>query len=323
MRPLAPLRRRLRARAAAWFRRRQGADVLPLVIGQRRVYILPTRAGFGFALLSFVMLLAGLNYGNGLALLLTFTLGGLMLVAMHQCHRNLQGTVVSRLEAANTFAGGYVTIHGVLGNPGALRRWALRLAPDGATGVSADLEPEGEAHIELKLSAPRRGRLRVERLRLDTRYPFGLFEAWTWLHPPLELLVYPRPRGVALSPGRPGAHSGSTQRPAPGTDEWAGLRSFRVGDSPRQVAWTAYARGAPLLVKEYTGAGALERRFDYADLAPLDPEARLEQLCRWVIESGQRGERYALQLPGWTLAPGTGAAHGEKSLRALALHGTP
>jgi uncharacterized protein (DUF58 family) len=230
---------------------------------------------------------------------------------------------VRRLEGTNTFAGGEATIHGVLGNPGALRRFGLRLAPEGAPGVVADLEPDGEARVELKLAAPRRGRLQVERLRLDTLYPFGLFEAWTWLHAPLELLVYPRPRGRALPTDRAEARSGSTRRPAAGTEEWAGLRAFRAGDSPRRVAWTAYARGGPLLVKDYTGAGSVERHFDYADLTPLDPEARLEQLCRWVIDAAQRGERYALHLPGWTLSPGTGAAQGEQSLRALALHGRP
>ena len=48
----------------------------------------------------------------------------------------------------------------------------------------------------------------------------------------------------------------------PGADEWLGLRPFRDGDSPRQVDWKAYARDAPLLVKEYSAAGAEMRIFD-------------------------------------------------------------
>jgi hypothetical protein len=45
------LQRFLRARIASWARRRQGADVLPVTMHYRRIYILPTRAGWGFAFL--------------------------------------------------------------------------------------------------------------------------------------------------------------------------------------------------------------------------------------------------------------------------------
>lgn len=316
MRPLSALRQRLRARAAVWIRRRQGADTLPVAIGQRRVYILPTRAGLCFGLLLFVMLLAGLNYGNGLALLLTFTLGGLMLVAMHQCHRNLLGTVVSRVEAGNVFAGEQALIHCVLGNEGTPLRYALRLSLEGGVASVADLQPGGQAILELRLPAPRRGRLQVARLRLDTRFPFGLFEAWTWLHPSLEILVYPTPRGTTLPAQRAAASSGTQRLQSPGADEWSSLRTFRAGDSPRRVAWTAYARGAPLLVKEYSSAASARHHFSYASLVGMAPEARLEQLCRWVIDATQRGERFVLELPGSTVTP-------ENSLRALALFGEP
>ena len=51
-------------RAAAWSRRRQGADHFPIEITRRRLYILPTRAGLGFSALLLVMGIAGLNYAT-------------------------------------------------------------------------------------------------------------------------------------------------------------------------------------------------------------------------------------------------------------------
>ena len=89
----------------AWVRRRQGADQLPVTLARRRLYILPTRAGIAFAALLFLMLLAGLNYANSLALLLTFLLAGFALVAMQPCHRNLLGLSCRRLSAPPVFAG--------------------------------------------------------------------------------------------------------------------------------------------------------------------------------------------------------------------------
>src|SRR5205807_1310808 len=83
-----------RERAAAWMRRRQGVDLLPVALERRRLYILPTGTGMAFAALLFLMLIAGLNYGNSLALFLTFLLGAFALVAMQQCHRNLLGIAV-------------------------------------------------------------------------------------------------------------------------------------------------------------------------------------------------------------------------------------
>ena len=104
-----------RRRAAAWARRRQGDDRLPVTLHTRRIYILPTRAGFGFAALLLTMLLAALNYSNSIALLFTFLLSGFALIAMHLCHRNLAGTVV-RGVSLDVRAGEIVGIAGVSGN---------------------------------------------------------------------------------------------------------------------------------------------------------------------------------------------------------------
>src|SRR2546429_4644460 len=73
--PVAPVLALARESAAAWMRRRQGVDLLPVALERRRLYILPTGTGVAFAALLFLMLIAGLNYGNSLALFLTFLLG--------------------------------------------------------------------------------------------------------------------------------------------------------------------------------------------------------------------------------------------------------
>src|SRR5205807_122062 len=208
-----------------------GADLLPVALERRRLYILPSGTGVAFAALLFLMLIAGLNYGNSLALFLTFLLGAFALAAMQQCHRNLLGIAV------------------------------------------------------LTLSAP-------------TAHPFGLFRAWTWLHAPIEMLVYPRPAGSLPMPAESGAKPGARSRGGSEADEWQGLRPFRDGDSPRQVDWKAYAREAPLLVKEYSPAGSELRMFDFGRLTDPDVEVRLSQLARWVVDAEAHGERYGLALPG-------------------------
>ena len=312
----------MRARMAQWIRRRQGLDHLPVRLERRRLYILPTRTGLAFAALLLLMLLAGMNYANSLALFLTFLLGAFALVVMQQCHRNLLGTEVTSCIAPAVFAGSTGAVHVTLASGAGEARPRLEGAlAEGALTVTS-LPAGGQRRLELPLPATARGVVRLERVRLATAYPFGLFRAWTWMHTPIEMLVYPRPRGALPMPGHAGRRSGTRSLPGAGADEWAGLRPFRDGDSPRQVDWKAYAREAPLLVKEYAQGESELRMFDFDSLAPRDVETRLSQLARWVVDAEAGGERYGLTVPGTALAPNRGPEHRHLCLAALALHGS-
>ncbi len=83
----------------------------------------------------------------------------------------------------------------------------------------------------------------------------------------------------------------------------------------------AYARGAPLLVKEFISHGAPRRVLDFERLTDLDTERRLEQLARWAVDAEQHAEHYGLKLPGVQIKPAGGAQHLHGCLTALALHG--
>ncbi|MDB6089707.1 MAG: hypothetical protein JWN85_2491 [Gammaproteobacteria bacterium] len=317
---LAGIRSSSRARLRAWIRRRQGADALPLTLERRRLYILPTRAGLGFGVLLLFMLLAGLNYGSSLALFLTFLLCGFVLVTMHLCHRNLLGTSLRTAAAAPTFAHRTGVLHLILGNAAPLWRYRIESGVSDQPTLAADIPARGRQGVDLPVPAPARGLVRVDRLRLTTTHPFGLFRAWTWVHAPIDMIVYPRPYGALPMPTERGRQSGTRSRGNSGADEWRGLRPFRDGDSPRQVDWKAYAREAPLLVKEYSAAGSELRIFDFGQLANLNTEARLEQLARWVLDAEARGERYGLELPGAQIPPDRGTDHRHRCLAALALY---
>jgi uncharacterized protein (DUF58 family) len=311
----------LRRRMAGWVRRRQGEDSLPLVLSRRRLYILPTRAGIGFALLLILMLVAGLNYANSAALFLTFLLIGFALVTMHQCHRNLLGANLLAAAAPPTFANRAGTLTLTFDNAMPVGRYRIAAGVGDGTLVWTDLAPLNREKVELTVPAPKRGRLLIDRLRLLTTHPFGLFRTWTWVHAPIEMLVYPRPEGSLPMPAHSGNQSGQQSLPIAGSDEWYGLRPFRDGDSPRQVDWKAYAREAPLLVKEYSAAGSELRMFDFGALGNLQTEPRLEQLARWVVDAEAGGERYGLVLPGTRIGPDRGPEHRHRCLTALALFG--
>lgn len=323
MTAIAAIRQRLRRRAAEWARRRQGLDRLPVTLGRRRLYILPTRAGLGFGALVLTMLAAGLNYANSLALLLAFLLAGFALVAMHQCHRNLLGLSLLDASAPPLFAGSSGTLRLTLENASRLRRYRIQAAAADESAAGLDLPAASRGPLELPIRALRRGLQRIERLRISSSHPFGLFRAWTWIHAPIVVVVYPRAAGALPLPADTGAASGTWAQGAAGADEWRGLRPFREGDSPRQVAWKAYAREAPMLVKEYSSAGSPLRVLSLAHARQPDLESRLEQLARWIVDAESGGDVYGLELPGERIPAHRGPDHRHRCLSALALYGAP
>lgn len=320
--PLRRLRASLDARARAWVRGRQGLDPDPLRLERRRIYILPTRLGLAYAVMLFAMVLGGMNYGNNLGLALAFLLVSLGLVAMHHCHGNLVGIGIRHAGTESAFAGGEVAFRLLLDNPARVSRPRIEVGLGRNPAAVADLPAAGSAAAELRVPARRRGRVPLERYVVATRHPLGLFRAWAVVHVEREALAWPQPAPRGRTPPGVETDTGGAQDHARGEHDFAGLRPFQAGDSPRRIAWKAYARGQGLLSRQYAGTDVVSHVFDWDGLPQLDAEARLSQLCRWILDAHERGEAFGLRLPGVYLPPNVGSAQRERCLDALALHET-
>lgn len=301
----------------AWLRRRQGPDMAAITLHRGRIYILPTRLGLAFGAMLLAMLLGSLNYSNNLGLALTFGLGALALVAMHVCHGNLKGIVATRAGTEPPFAGHDARFRLTIHNPSRAPRIDLELSNHHCSAAPASIDGDGSVTLDLALPTSRRGRVRLARCEIATRYPFGLFRAWAVLHPDADCLVYPRPAEVA--PERPRAPAdGSGAHAGKGDDDFAGLKDYHPGDPPRHIAWKALARGGELLVKEFAGAAAVTPWFDLAATPGRDLETRLAVLARWIVDAAGAGLAFGLRLPGIEIEPQPGPAQRERCLAALA-----
>jgi uncharacterized protein (DUF58 family) len=318
--PSRGLRSALDARVQAWIRRRQGPDRDPVRLDRRRIYILPTALGLGYAAMVLAMILGGLNFGNNLGLGLAFLLASIGLVAMHHCHGNLVGLELRLAAAESAFAGGEVAFRLLLENPSVVPRPQIELAAGSAPPCIADLPAAGPATIELRLAAARRGRVPLARYTVATRHPLGLFRAWVVVHGDHHAIAWPAPAARGRTPPGIETDTGGAQDRAQGEHDFAGLRPFQPGDSLRRIAWKAYARGQGLLTKQYAGTDVVSHVFDWEALPALGTEARLAQLCRWVLDAHERGEAYGLRLPGVVIEPNVGPAQRERCLNALALY---
>ncbi len=287
-------------------------------LDHRRIFILPTRQGMAFLATLAVLFLGAVNYQNNLAFALVFLLLGLFLVSVLHTYANLAGLCLRGLRARPTYAGEPAAFELALEAPGRRERCAIELAwreepPQSIDSVLA------EAPVTLFRRSRHRGRLRPGRLRVSSRYPLGLLQAWSWVDLDLEALVYPRP----LACPAPHSPAGSGERGSPRRgddgDELHAFRPYRPGDPLRQVLWKAYARDGVLQT------GLMARRseprvwLDFDGLEGGDAERRLCGLCHWVLQLSARGVPFGLRLPGVEVSPAAGEAQREAALRALAL----
>ena len=308
-------------RAERWARKRQGTDPSSVRLRSRRIYILPTGVGAVFGLTTFAMLLGSMNYNNNLSFLLTFLLAGLGFVAMHQCQRNLVDLEVSFAGVDPVFAGQAAEFRIAVTNHSRHRRHNIRLFADSVQSSVHDLKAGESRILALRMPTTRRGYRTLERFGIQTLFPFELFRAWAWLHMDLAAVVYPRPAEHAPLPQPTAGSVGHRQYDARGEEDFAGFRQFHDGDSPRHVAWKAYARSGELLSKQFAGGDISSQWFDFNEIEGQDTETRLSILARWIVDAEQGRLNFGLRLPGIEIPPSHGEAHRHRCLEALAAFG--
>lgn len=322
--PGTTTRPQLARRFHAWLFRDRGPEPTPIVLTQRRIFVLPTRAGLAFAAALAAMLIGAINYQLSLGFALTFLLAGLGHSAILHTFRNLARLEIEAGATAAVFCGDSARFTLRLINRRDGPRYALRFRAGSALTTIEQVHAEGTSSVEVVLPTARRGWLRLPRVTLESRYPLGLIRAWSYIQPDMSVLVWPKPE--LDPPPLPLGHgiAGGIAASATGRDDFAGLRGYQPGDSPRHIAWKAAAGGGPLMTKHFSGmqAGNVILRWD--DLPPqMGSESRLSRLAAWIERAEASGIGWRLDLPGLSLGPAEGIAHRNDCLMALALFGQP
>ena len=305
-------------RAARWAKKRQGSDRNVTRLESRRVYILPTGIGLVFALMTFAMLMGSMNYNNNLSFILSFLLASLGLVSMHQCQRNLVGLDISFAGVEPVFAGQAAEFRIAVSNQSRNYRYNLHVYDRKLKSDIHNIGPGESKIFLLEIPTESRGYVRLPRFGIRTLFPFELFRAWAWLHMDLSGLVYPHPADEAPEPPPTQAAHGHRQHDARGEEDFAGLRDFHEGDSPRHVAWKAFARTGDMLSKQFSGADTSSQWFDFDTIQDRDTEKRLSVLAQWIIEAERNGQDYGLRIAGTEFPPTHGSAQRHACLKHLA-----
>jgi uncharacterized protein (DUF58 family) len=311
----------LDARIQSWILRRDAPEDGPICLHRRRVYIVPTRAGFLFAAVLVAMLIASINYQLSLGYLFTFLVGAIAVVGMHRTHDTLLDMEISCIEALPTHAGQNATFVLRLVNPHRHARAGLIFLIDGKQVIPGEVHilPSDQRDVAIEVPALLRGWLPCPRVRIQTVFPLGLFRAWSYAWPQARALVYPALSRMAAEPSGLGRGAGGN-RHGSGQDAFSHVSAYQEGDDVRRLHWPSFAR-EQVALRVHEGEAGEEQVFRLDAQDPdVNLEERLSRLASALVHAQQRRVRFALVLDAESAQLATGDAHLHECLGRLALY---
>jgi uncharacterized protein (DUF58 family) len=318
----------LRVFADRWKTPSRDPEPGEVFLSQRRVFIIPTRAGMVFAGLLVLLFFGSVNYNLSLGFALTFLLAACALIDMNLSFRNLAHLHLSAGRARAVFAGDEAQFELTVSNRRKHDRYAIMVGfvgedlPD--LPQAMDIAANATRDVILACLARQRGWLSAPRVRLITRFPLGLMRAWSYWRPDAKVLIYPHPEETA--PPLPVDDEAGSEHGRAGYDDFAGIRAYQAGDAMKHLAWRQIARvdlefGGALVTKHFAGGSGNQLCLDYSKLpGAMDSELRLSRMTRWVLDAEARGLEYSFRLGEISFEAALGPAHQAACLRALALY---
>jgi len=292
-------------------------------ITRHRLYILPTRNGLTFSIILLVILIGAINYENSLGFMLTFLLVSIGFLSMIHTHQNLNNLNITALSTKAVFSGQTALFPLRLQSQKKHQHLSIHFSNNTKTSCCANLyTDQQDTLINFPMTAIKRGFLPLERIKVYTEFPLGLFHAWSWINLESHCLVYPEPDTQPLRFEYNGKQSGLLSVEQTGYDDFAGIREYQKGDPPAHLAWKAIAKTGELQTKHFNTEAGKEIWLSWYNLPEnIDLEKRLSILCRWVIDAEKHDIKYGLNIPGIKISPSAGLHHRHDCLKHLALFG--
>lgn len=284
---------------------------------QKRIYILPTRAGIGFLGVALAVLLLGINYQNNLAYAVCFLMISLFVTTILHTFSNLSGLHIKARAASPVFAGQAANVPVALESVRDQQQVSLGFLREIQT--LTNLPVNSIVHMNINRSTRWRGWLDPGLLVISTVFPFGLLKAWSRVRLGQRILVYPQPvKGGDLQSLQAGVLD--DQGSGRSDENLDALKNYEPGESISRIAWKVYAKGQGLHSLNFERESQDNIWLRWSLWPELSIESRLSRLAYWVVELNRQNLSFGLQLPDRCLELGFGDDHMHAALRSLALY---
>lgn len=277
-----------------------------------RIYMVPTRYGAIASGLFILLTITGAHYSNNLIFLFAFILVSFLLIAIMQTAKNMRGIQVTRIYIHDGFPKDISRVEFYVRNVKSSEKIGIGIQLKGqkSSAMISEIHSDDEQMIVTAFVLPeKRGRHIIERVKIFTDAPYGLFYGWYYNYFPTSYVVYPVPKGNPLQ-----VHTDISK----GLD-FSGLREYVVGDTLSRMSWKHSARRDSLILKEFNEQEKEQEIFSLKDCPQKNIEDQLSQLSLWVTLAEENQFRYGLSLPNSKILAQNGKSHLKKCLYSLAV----
>lgn len=307
---------------AKWLKKRF-PDAREITLNIRRIFIIPTKSSVALLLTIAVLFLMAINFQNALLYGLSFWLLALIIITIFFTYRNLSGLTVRAVRASPCFAGEKAVFELEVCCAEKQQKSAISLGWQHQDAAMVNLQKHHSVQIKLSHSTSQRGYFKPDRLTIFSVYPIGLVVAWSYAALKMQSIVYPTPVLQQAIDNGQGVDDLAEQgmEITNGTTDFAGIRHYQAGDSPKQIHWKAYAKTGKVYTKTFVDYANDDLWLEWDLLALQGVETKLSHLCAKILQYHQEQKIYGLTMPNKTLQPSSGEAHKNTCLTLLALYG--
>lgn len=296
-----------------------------LTLTQKNIFIVPSKISLGLLGIIVLLFLLGINFQNSLVYVVCFWLIALLVINILYTYRNLAGLTIKAVSAESCFSGEKMVLELEISRPVNQRKSAIYFGWKGEDLVEMNLQEQQSTRIKLSHSTKQRGRFPPPRIDIFTRYPTGLTTAWSYALMDMDAVIYPEPIENTNQNNKRGTGEETDEgvEISGGSSDFAGVREYQAGDSPRHIHWGQFAKTGELYTKSFVDYESHEMWLDWEMLGISGTEPRLSHLSAMVLQFHNEQKQFGLRIPGKVIEPSSGESHKIRCLTALALHGLP
>ncbi len=207
---------------------------------------------------------------------------------------------IGRLQMAydrsgRLFAGEEGNLFFRITNPAETVAWSIRLHCDEEMMEIPRIDPDMSLQILLPIRPEKRGRFYCDSCSLQSYFPLSTVRFVLPVDSCPDTVIYPNPSGESLQTFmlRQKASFGEER-------DFDGLAAYSGSESLSRIHWPSVAKGDPS-VKRFEHEGESQKlEFDFYH-AGREDEARLSQLCLWVLACEKTGQPFVIRMPAQTL----------------------
>jgi len=285
-----------------------------LILKHHNIYVVPSKFGLAFLCFNILIFVLGSNYQNNLVLLSAYLLISFFIISILQSYFNLMNTHISFLDVEDGIEKTGYSLSFLLSNPNQAYSLIIKATNDESLIDSISVDKK---LVKLRVSGLKRGKHKVARIKILSRYPFGLMSIWSYSIFPKSVYIYPTPLPI-ISYGKSLSDQGDQKDDIlkKGSNEFYAIREHQSGESFSRISWKHYAKTHQFLVKEFSESYSGEYIFNLLDM-PGDFETKLQHLSYLINQAYHDKLTFGLSLPGKIIPASKGNDHLKYCLRAL------